>query len=358
MKIYLVGGAVRDIFMKLEPKDRDYVIVGATDEDVQRMLTEGYEQVGKDFPVFLHPDTKAEYALARVERKTGVGYGGFEVNTCNVSLEEDLARRDLTMNAMAMDLDTGVIIDPFNGRDDIVKGIIRHTTTAFAEDPLRALRVARFAARYGYEIAQETIELVKQIGESGELNHLTPERIWLELQKAESDGNFSTFMFNLQKTDVLKNCKFLRNLIGEEVSQKTHQIMLRAQLVPEHARFDLLIAAIARTQPQAGATRRMLDGFALLREYGATEWTARGVYDLIRVAGAFREGTKFDDLISLICLTQTLEVSVTHTKILLEAEGVCKQITAADFPERQGKALGDAIEAARIEAIASMLKHS
>lgn len=168
MKIYLVGGAVRDALLGLPIKDKDWVVVGATP---QEMLDAGYQQVGRDFPVFLHPQTREEYALARTERKSGSGYTGF---TCyaapDVTLEADLQRRDLTINAMARD-DDGEIIDPYNGRDDLENRLLRHVSPAFSEDPLRVLRVARFAARYahlGFRIAEETMTLMRDMNAAGE----------------------------------------------------------------------------------------------------------------------------------------------------------------------------------------------
>ena len=178
MKIYLVGGAVRDALIGLPVKDKDWVVVGATP---QEMLDAGYQQVGRDFPVFLHPQTREEYALARTERKSGSGYTGF---TCyaaaDVTLEDDLQRRDLTINAMARD-DDGEIIDPYNGRSDLENRLLRHVSPAFSEDPLRVLRVARFAARYahlGFRIADETMTLMRNMTAAGELEHLTSERVW------------------------------------------------------------------------------------------------------------------------------------------------------------------------------------
>lgn len=187
MKVYLVGGAVRDKRLGKPIKDRDWVVVGATPET---LLRQGYQQVGRDFPVFLHPHTKEEYALARTERKTGAGYAGF---TCyagqDVTLEDDLRRRDLTINAMA-EADDGTLIDPYGGQRDLQEKYLRHVSDAFSEDPLRVLRVARFYARYGidgFRIADETLALMRRIAASGELAHLTTERIWLETEKAFSE---------------------------------------------------------------------------------------------------------------------------------------------------------------------------
>ncbi len=177
MEIYLVGGAVRDELLEYSSHEKDWVVVGATADE---MIAAGYQQVGKDFPVFLHPDTKEEYALARTERKTSPGYKGFEVHaTPDVTLEDDLQRRDLTINAMAKDLQ-GNIIDPFNGKQDIHDKILRHVSPAFAEDPVRILRVARFAARYlhlGFIVADETMKLMKDMVAAGEVDALVPERV-------------------------------------------------------------------------------------------------------------------------------------------------------------------------------------
>src|SRR5688572_22276292 len=180
MKIYEVGGAVRDELLGLPVKDRDYVVVGATPEE---MVDLGYRAVGKDFPVFLHPETKEEHALARTERKTARGYHGFEFYAApDVTLEQDLARRDLTINAIARDED-GTLIDPFNGEEDLSAGILRHVSPAFAEDPVRILRVARFAARFGFDIAPETLELMRAMVEGGEADALVSERVWQELAR-------------------------------------------------------------------------------------------------------------------------------------------------------------------------------
>lgn len=184
MRIFLVGGAVRDKLLQLPVKDRDYMVVGSTPE---HLLSQGYQQVGKEFPVFLHPKSGDEYALARTERKKGNGYSGFSCYSgTDVTLEDDLIRRDLTINAIAED-EHGEQFDPYNGLQDLNDKILRHVSPAFSEDPLRVLRVARFAARFfklGFTIAPETLDLMKQLSESGELAHLTPERVWAETEKA------------------------------------------------------------------------------------------------------------------------------------------------------------------------------
>lgn len=209
MKRYLVGGAVRDKLLGLEVKDRDYMVQGAT---VEQMLAAGFTQVGKDFPVFLHPQTQEEYALARTERKSGNGYAGFVCfSSPEVTLEDDLARRDLTINAIAED-DNGTLFDPYGGVADIEARVLRHVSDAFVEDPLRVLRVARFAARFapqGFSVAPETLRLMQDISASGELSHLTPERVWQELDKALGTAHPQVFF------EVLRACHALEVLFPE-----------------------------------------------------------------------------------------------------------------------------------------------
>ena len=195
MKIYRVGGAVRDELLGRGIADRDYVVVGATPEE---MLAQGYRPVGRDFPVFLHPQSGEEYALARTERKSGRGYHGFTFHVApDVTLEEDLGRRDLTINAMARDAD-GTLIDPYGGERDLAAGVMRHVSPAFAEDPLRVLRVARFAARFGFAVAPETEALMRSIAAGGELATLTPERVWQELSRALMEPRPSRFLVVLR----------------------------------------------------------------------------------------------------------------------------------------------------------------
>ncbi|WP_026377074.1 multifunctional CCA addition/repair protein [Aestuariibacter salexigens] len=204
MKIYLVGGAVRDELLGRPVHERDYVVVGATPE---QMLEKGFTQVGKDFPVFLHPKTKEEYALARTERKTGSGYTGFECNSApTVTLEQDLMRRDLTVNAMAKD-ENGQLIDPYNGQQDLQNRVLRHVSDAFVEDPLRVLRVARFASRYysyGFSIANETLELMRTISQSGELEHLSAERVWKETERSLQQDTPQVYFETLRACGALR----------------------------------------------------------------------------------------------------------------------------------------------------------
>ncbi len=209
MQVYLVGGAVRDQLLGIDSYDNDWVVVGATPE---MMLAKGYTAVGKDFPVFLHPQSKEEHALARTERKSGSGYTGFECFFAqDVTLEEDLIRRDLTINAMAMD-DQGTLYDPYGGQDDLNNRVLRHVSDAFIEDPLRVLRVARFAAKLaplGFTVADETMHLMRNMSQSGELNALTPERVWLEWHKSLSSPRPDIFL------SVLRDCGALAIVLPE-----------------------------------------------------------------------------------------------------------------------------------------------
>ncbi|AHG75315.1 Multifunctional CCA protein [Mannheimia varigena USDA-ARS-USMARC-1296] len=204
MDIYLVGGAVRDQLLGLPVKDRDFLVVGATSE---QLLAQGFQQVGADFPVFLHPETKEEYALARQERKQGKGYNGFICDfSPMVTLEQDLIRRDLTINAIAQDK-TGKIFDPYGGVQDLENRILRHISPAFSEDPLRVLRVSRFAARFhtfGFTIADETLAIMQELSSSGELESLTAERIWLETEKAFQEESPQIYFEVLRKVGALK----------------------------------------------------------------------------------------------------------------------------------------------------------
>ena len=206
MQIYLVGGAVRDELLGIEVKDRDWVVVGSTPEDMAAL---GYKAVGKEFPVFIHPDSGEEYALARTERKSGPGYKGFVFNTSgDITLEQDLERRDITINAIARD-ENGDLIDPFNGRNDLENKVIRHVSDAFVEDPLRVLRVARFAAQFDFVIAAETLALLTEISATDELEALVPERIWVETEKALQTRTPRRYF------DVLRECNALSVLFPE-----------------------------------------------------------------------------------------------------------------------------------------------
>jgi tRNA nucleotidyltransferase (CCA-adding enzyme) len=204
LKAYVVGGAVRDELLGLPVADRDWVVVGSSPDE---LLAAGFKPVGRDFPVFLHPQTREEYALARTERKSGRGYRGFIVHSApEVTLEEDLARRDLTINAMAKD-EAGRLIDPFGGERDLRAGVLRHVGEAFAEDPVRILRVARFAARYGYRVAGETLALMRRMVQAGAVEELVPERVWQELARGLAESRPARML------EVLEACGALARLL-------------------------------------------------------------------------------------------------------------------------------------------------
>ncbi|MDD2761892.1 MAG: multifunctional CCA addition/repair protein [Methylomonas sp.] len=279
MKTYLVGGAVRDRLLDYPVSERDWLVVGATAE---MMLAQGYKPVGKDFPVFLHPKTHEEYALARTERKTAPGYRGFSVDAgSQVSLEEDLLRRDLTINAMAIG-DDGVLVDPFGGRNDMRDRILRHVSPAFSEDPVRVLRVARFAARYahlGFKVAEETRNLMQTMVSDGEVNHLVAERVWAELYKALTEQSPAAFF------QVLKECGALKVIFPEidalfgvpqpakyhpEIDTGVHSLMALTQAAALSEKPEVRLAALlhdlgkALTDPEYwpshhGHERRGLD---------------------------------------------------------------------------------------------------
>ena len=224
MKTYAVGGAIRDSLLGLPVSDIDYVVVGSSPEEMARL---GFSAVGSDFPVFLHPQTKSEYALARTERKSGVGYKGFSFHAApDVTLEEDLARRDLTINAMAREVNErgdfiGPVIDPYGGQKDIAQKFFRHVSSAFIEDPLRILRIARFGARFStFTVASQTQDLLKQMVIAGELNHLVPERVWQEISRGLESELPSRMLAILKDCDALTDI-FPKDFVDPVLLQKT-----------------------------------------------------------------------------------------------------------------------------------------
>ncbi len=264
MQTYLVGGAVRDQLLNRKVFDRDWVVVGASVDD---MLKQGYLPVGKDFPVFLHPKTHEEYALARTERKTHAGYTGFTVYADpSVTLEEDLARRDLTINAMAQD-DNGHVIDPYGGQNDLQQGLLRHVSDAFIEDPVRILRIARFAARYGFSVAPETMVLMQAMVANGEVDALVAERVWQELAKALMEPKPELFF------EVLRACGALAVLMPEvdalwgvpqradyhpEVDTGIHTMMVLQQSVQQGLSLPQRFAALTHDLGKAKTPEHIL----------------------------------------------------------------------------------------------------
>lgn len=262
--IYRVGGFVRDQLLGLSANDHDWVVVGGTKEG---MLSAGYQQVGKDFPVFLHPETRDEYALARTERKSAPGYGGFVVHAMpDVTIEQDLFRRDFTINAMAKSGD-GRLIDPYGGEADLRAGILRHVSPHFAEDPVRILRGARFAARYDFELAPETMELMRDMADNGEVDALTPERVWQELSRALMTPHPSKFFA------VLRQCGALKKILPEvdalfgvpqpaqhhpEVDTGVHVMMVIDETAAQNRSLPVRFAALVHDLGKGATPKELL----------------------------------------------------------------------------------------------------
>ncbi|MGV8891785.1 MAG: multifunctional CCA addition/repair protein [Burkholderiaceae bacterium] len=396
MKIYIVGGAVRDALLGLPVRDRDYVVVGTTP---QQMLQRGFIQVGKDFPVFLHPETHEEYALARSERKTAPGYKGFLFHAApDVTLEQDLVRRDLTINAIARAED-GSLIDPFGGQRDIAARVFRHVSPAFAEDPVRILRLARFAARFAlqphdFEVAPQTNVLMRQMVVAGEVDALVPERVWQELARGLTEEKPSR-MF-----DVLRDCGALARLLPEldsvwEASSPHHpdtkvghNTML---LIDVAARQNLtlpirlalllhdLVAGTETISPVAAVCERLrvphdCRDLAIMtaREYGELNGTlqldADAIVALLERCDALRKPQRFADLLqTLACNLAVREASdgadqsLAQHDYLLAALAAVQAVdagriaadTAQAYPGQQQR-IALAIRAARVAAIKAM----
>ena len=335
MRTYLVGGAVRDKLLGRRVIDHDHVVVGARPED---MLALGYRPVGKDFPVFLHPQTSEEYALARTERKTGRGYHGFAFHADpDVTLEQDLARRDLTINAIAED-EQGRLVDPYGGARDIEQRVLRHVSPAFVEDPVRLLRVARFAARFaplGFTVAAETMALLQQMVRNGEVDHLVPERVWAETRKALGEAQPSAFLRVLRETGALA-------ALFPEIDA-LYGIPQRAEFHPEidtgiHVEMVLdAAAALAPGNDLVGFCALVHDlGKALTpreelpRHVGHEH---RGVQPLRALAARLKVPTDYAELAELVCR----EHLNAHRAFELKPATVLKLLTALDAlrrPER------------------------
>ena len=335
MHTYLVGGAVRDKWLGRPVVDRDHVVVGAHPDE---LLALGYKPVGKDFPVFLHPQSGEEYALARTERKTGHGYHGFAFHADpSVTLEQDLARRDLTINAIAED-EHGALIDPYGGMRDLEQRLLRHVSPAFVEDPVRLLRVARFAARFaplGFRVAEETMTLLQKMVRDGEVNHLVPERVWAETRKALGEAQPSAFL------RVLRDAGALAVLFPEidalygvpqradfhpEIDTGVHLEMVldaAAQLVPG----DDLVGFCALTHDLGKALTPVAE---LPRHVGHEE---RGIEPLRALSARLRVPTEYAELAELVCR----EHLNAHRALELKPSTVLKLLIALDAlrrPER------------------------
>lgn len=356
MKAYLVGGCVRDKILGIEPKDFDYVVVGATPE---QMLALGYKQVGADFPVFLD-DNGVEYALARTERKSGTGYNGFVCDfNPNTTLEDDLRRRDLTINAMALDPDTNEIIDPFGGQQDLDRGILRHVSEAFAEDPLRVLRVARFAARYNFDVAFDTIRLMESLRD--ELRTLTAERVWLELHKAVMEKHPSQFYHTLVECACW-------DILFPEINRNGVALLQRAADLD--MTFDTRIAALLRetlftsadqllTRLKAEAeTLRLVHNVWKVRiacdEYALTYDKGRILLDLLKSTDAFRRADGY------LTALDVWGLSIGHKEFIHDAytafELAC-EVSFANLPAEVkatgGAAIGRAIDCERLSRLSN-----
>ncbi|QQP94521.1 multifunctional CCA addition/repair protein [Lysobacter enzymogenes] len=402
MKVYLVGGAVRDSLLGLPAGDRDYVVVGETP---QAMLDAGFKPVGKDFPVFLHPDTGEEYALARTERKSGRGYRGFVVDADpSVSLQDDLGRRDFTINAIARDESDGRLIDPYGGARDLEAKVLRHVGDAFVEDPLRVLRAARFMARFGahgFSVAPETMALMRRMAESGELSDLVAERVWQELRRALRCAKPSAFLRTLHDASalaaVLPEVEALygvpqRAEYHPEVDTGIHTEMvvdMAAQLAPgddligfaalthdlgkartpaellprhhNHERNGLEPLAQLCARLKVPTEHRLL-AEAVCREHlnvhRLDEMRARSVYDLIARCDGWRNPQRIEQM-ALVCEADKRgrlgleDRDYPSRPMLVDALHAALKVRASDLPaDLAGPAIGEAMRRARIAAIA------
>ncbi|WP_105258006.1 tRNA nucleotidyltransferase [Pseudoalteromonas sp. T1lg88] len=366
MQTYLVGGAVRDQLLGRVIKERDYVVVGATIEEMKRL---GYTQVGKDFPVFLHPRSKEEYALARTERKQGQGYTGFICDfNPDITLEQDLERRDLTVNAIAQGED-GQLIDPFCGQDDIEKRLLRHVSTAFSEDPLRVLRVARFRARYhylGFHIAEETLALMRDIAHSGELQALTPERVWMEWQKALDDGYIHIFIDALAKCDALSVlCPELANIWANEKQGLEAKIDYgRSHDHTPPCQFAQVMQALDTKARQTfyqhyRVPKQYMEISEALAKHGALlsqeNWQAKELVTLFNELDIWRRPQRLDDLVQAYTCAQLGDFS--RHALLLKAAEAAQQVNAQTYIGQgiEGAAIKTALAQGRLEAIENVL---
>ncbi|MFN2337732.1 MAG: multifunctional CCA addition/repair protein [Gammaproteobacteria bacterium] len=380
METYLVGGAVRDQLLQLPVQERDWVVVGATP---QQMLDLGYKPVGKDFPVFLHPETGEEYALARTERKSGHGYKGFQVQASpEVTLEQDLLRRDLTINAMALD-GNGQLIDPYDGEEDLRNGLLRHVSPAFVEDPVRILRVARFAARFrrwGFHLAHDTLALMRTMVQDGEVDYLVPERVWAELAKTLQTDRPAQFF------KVLHSCGALAVLFpeleplfgtteeghGEAKTDALRRFDRAAELDALEARFALLgwILAAVRGAEAAAADLEALcararipneyrDLAVLVARHGTDldaclEQSPDAIMALLEACDALRRPERFARALR-VCRVAHKD-AWPQEDYLLRCLTAAAAVNAAGLVARglKGPEVGQALQGLRVEAIAKV----
>jgi len=358
MKIYLVGGAVRDKLLGLPVKERDWVVVGATPE---QMIALGYRPVGRDFPVFLHPKTNEEYALARTERKSGRGYQGFVFNTGrDVTLEQDLIRRDITINAIA-ETEAGEIIDPYGGQEDLKKRQLRHISDAFVEDPVRLLRVARFVAKFekfNFKVADETMVLLRHMVDNGEVSHLVAERVWQELYKALQEAHPSQFF------RVLKACgadKVIFPAIDDSLhAMKALDIAAQLSSSPK-IRFATLYSLKTPFYDALKVPKDYKELAILVGKYhklchDVFDLKSEAVVNLLERVDAFRRESRFHEF--LIACEADAKGKLNcdeypQSNYLLRAHQACKVITAKPFLAKgiNGIELANAIHQARVQVM-------
>ncbi|MFM2083966.1 MAG: hypothetical protein RLY95_784 [Pseudomonadota bacterium] len=350
MKTYLVGGAIRDAMLGLEVKDRDWVVVGA---NPQAMLDKGFQPIGKDFPVFLDPKSHEEYALARTERKTAKGYHGFAFYADeDVTLEQDLSRRDLTVNAMAQDAD-GTLIDPYHGQRDIEQKILRHVTLAFREDPVRILRVARFAARFAnFSIAPETMILMRGMVANGEADSLVAERVWQEIAKGLMEAKPSRMFDVLQDSGLLQ--KILPNLVNNTLALQALDLAA-SKSYPLVVRFATLQVPAPALKAPSDCMQLAQVVTKLLNSY-KVNLNAEQTYKCLETSDAIRQPDRFAlALEAFECLAS--EISVKPLRLALQAtlavasEPIALQALRNGF---SGAQIGELIAKARIAAIAAL----
>lgn len=361
MEIFVVGGAVRDELLGLTPKDIDYIVVGATPAD---MIKQGFEQVGADFPVFLHPVTKDEYALARIERKVGDGYHGFAVDfDTSVTLEDDLFRRDLTINAMAKKAD-GTIVDPYNGQRDLREKILRHVSPAFAEDPLRVVRLARFYTRHnGFSVAKETLDMAFSVVESGDLNHLPHERFWAELQKVFTEEKRASFFTLMHFLGMDKHTDFFGGLYGKINVSKLVQItridraVSKVEDAEERMMYHTAITADADSSVIKTGTVRLQKLFKNVQNIRLLPQNVHEVFEVFHAAKAWSQGPDVEDLINAMrFMVEAGEKFWIGPDMMQDALAETKKVMAEQYVNTYtGKALGEAIKNGRKAAIKKVI---
>ncbi len=357
MQIYLVGGAVRDHLLGIPVKERDWVVVGATPED---MLALGYRAVGKDFPVFLHPETHEEYALARTERKTGRGYKGFTFHADpQVSLEEDLIRRDLTINAIAQD-DEGNLIDPYGGQQDLANKMLRHVSPAFAEDPVRILRLARFAAKLPeFHTHPETIELMKQMVKNGEVDALVPERVWQEMKRAFNKIKPVLFFQTLADCDALA-------VLFPAISMAGQGMICLAKAAAQHKTPIVQFAALLHDIPEE-KLQALIKCYRVPNEFNEVallvcryknlyqqllQATAEDILTFIMRTDALRRPERFQMIMDSLCICFD-DKHQERLSLIEKCISAVKNINIKALQEKnlKGKDLADAIHLQRLDAI-------